>query len=125
MNVPNFHDGYFDGLWMGPNKLVHLFLRTVDEKPFTLVLQGVERLTLSEVKEGNIILDLVARDSKGMTLSDIKELYGVDADKPQATNLLNAAKERGFQLLEINPSYGAAGLALFQTFELIQGVSQS
>jgi hypothetical protein len=42
MNIPNFHDGYFDGLPVGPNKLAHLFLRTQDGRAFTLALQEVE-----------------------------------------------------------------------------------
>jgi hypothetical protein len=47
-------------------------------------------------------------------------LYSVDADAPQATDLLRAKREQGFQLLEINASYGARGLVLFQAFETRQ-----
>jgi hypothetical protein len=57
MNVPNFHDGHFDGLRIGPSKVVSLFLKTQDGKSFSLVLQEVDALTLSEVKQGNIIFD--------------------------------------------------------------------
>ena len=46
------------------------------------------------------------------------ELYSVDVDAPQATNLLTAKREQRYQLLEINTSYGAQGLVLFQTFEM-------
>ena len=120
MNVPNFHDGHFDGLRIGPSKLVSLFLRTQDEKSFTLLLQEVEALTLCEVKQGNIILDLVFRSSVELTCSDMAELYSVDVDAPQATELLRANREQGLQLLEINASYGARGLVLFRAFEIRQ-----
>lgn len=120
MEMPNFHDGHFDGLRIGPGKLVRLFLRTHDEKSYILVLQEVDALTLSEVKEGNIILDLALRSAGDLTHSDMAELYSVDVDAPMATDLLRAKREQGLQLLEINPSYGAKGLVLFQTFELRQ-----
>jgi hypothetical protein len=118
MNVPNFHDGHFDGLLIGPNKLVSLFVKTQDGKSFTLLLEDVDALTLSEVKQGNIIFDLVFRNTGELTCSDIAELYSVDAGAPQAADLLRAKREQGFQLLEINASYGARGLVLFRAFEM-------
>jgi len=120
MPIPNFHDCYFDGIWIGPNKLVHLFLRMADQQSFVLGLSGVERLTLTEVKQGNIILDLVFRGAGEITQVDIAELYGVDADSPQCVSLVNAAAERQLQVLEINPSYGAKGLALFHSWDIAQ-----
>ena len=120
MEIPNFHDGYFDGLWVGPNKLVKIFLRTTDRQPFVLSLQGVQALTFTDIKQGNIVLDLVFRNTKGITHSDISELYGVSADSPQVVNLMESATERGLQVLEINPSYGAQGLALFQSWDISQ-----
>jgi hypothetical protein len=123
--IPNFHDGYFDGIWLAPNKLVHCFLRTVKEQPFILILEGVQALILTDLKQGNIILDLVLRSTTEITPSDIEELYGVGSGTPQVTALLKAATERGFQVLEINPSYGAQGLVLFQNWNLIQREIQS
>ena len=120
MNIPNFHDGHFDGLRIGPDKLVNLFLRTQDGQSFTLVLQEVDALTLSEIRQGNIVFDLVFRSTGELTRSDMAELYSVDVDAPQVTDLLRVKREQGLQLLEINASYGAQGLVLFQTFELRQ-----
>jgi hypothetical protein len=120
MNIPNFHDGHFDGLRIGTSKLVDLFLRTQDGKSFTLALQEVDALTLSEIKQGNIIFDLVFRSTGELTRSDMAELYSVDVDAPQAADLLTAKREQGFQLLEINASYGAQGVVLFQTFKIRQ-----
>ncbi|SRR6266478_1249958 len=121
MQVPNFHDGYFDGFWLGPNKSVHLFLRTFSEISYTLVLQNVQALTLSGAKAGNIILDLVFRSAQETTSSDIVELYEVDTETAQTENLLNSARERNLQILELNPSYGAQGLILFGTWEIKEG----
>jgi hypothetical protein len=118
MNIPNFHDGHFDRLLIAPSKLVKLFLRTRDGKSFILILQEVDALALSEVKQGNIIFDLVFRGTAELTRSDMAELYTVDVDAPQTTDLLKAKREQGFQLLEINASYGAQGLVLFQAFEI-------
>ena len=120
MQIPNFHDGHFDGIWTGPNKRVELFLRTSDGQSFVLSLEGVQALAFSDIKQGNIILDLVFRSTKEITHSDIAELYGVGADTPQGASLMKAATERGLQVLEMNPSYGAQRLALFQTWGLIQ-----
>ena len=61
-----------------------------------MVLQEVDALTLSEVKQGNIILDLVFHSTGELTRSDMAELYSVDADAPQATDLLRAKREQGF-----------------------------
>lgn len=118
MNVPDFHDGRFDGFWIAADEAVHLFLRTQGGERFTLILRGVERLSLDEIKEGNIILDVVFRNADQLTTSDIEELYDADADSPQAVGLLKKARERGLRALEINPSYGAVALFLFQTSEI-------
>jgi hypothetical protein len=120
MQIPNFHDGHFDGIWTGPSKRAELFLRTSDGQSFVLSLEGVQALAFSDIKQGNIILDLVLRSTKEITRSDIAELYGVGADTLQGASLMKAATERRLQVLEMNPSYGAQGLALFQTWDLSQ-----
>lgn len=120
MDVPSFHDGYFEGLRLGPDKLVHLFLRTVHGESYTLTLRGVERLALTEVRQGNILFDLVFRGPEEITLSDIQDLYlyGNRGDTSQATNLLQRTHTQGFRVLEINATYGAQGLVLFQDCEI-------
>jgi hypothetical protein len=120
MKIPNFHDGYFDGFWIGPSKLVQFFLRTADRESFVLILEGVQALALTDVKQGNIILDLVFRGTGELTHSDIQDLYGVGPDTLQVLSLLKTAKEQRLQVLEVNSSYGAQGLVLFQSWELSQ-----
>jgi len=123
MNIPSFHDGHFDRLRIGPNERVNLFLTTQDGKSFILILHEVDHLTLSEIKEGNTILDLVFRSPGALARSDIAGLYSMDVDAPKATDLLRAKREQGFQFLELNASYGSQGLALFQTCEIRQATS--
>jgi len=119
MNIPNFHDGHFDGLRIGPNKELRLFLRTQEGNSFTLALRGVDALALSEVKQDNIVFDLVLRSGMQLTISDIEELFGVEADTPQAADLLKAKRGKELQLLELSASYGAHGLVLFQSVEIL------
>jgi len=89
-----------------------------------LALHGVQALTISGAKAGNIILDLVFLSSHEVTSSDIGELYGVDANTEQAEKLLRTTQEKELQILEFNPSYGAQGLILFETCEINEGVDR-
>lgn len=75
-------------------------------------------LILSEVKQGNIIFDLVFRKDRQLSNSDMQELFDVKADGPQASDLLKVKRDKGLQLLELNASYGAHGLVLFQSIEI-------
>ena len=118
MQIPSFHDGGFDGFKIGPDKQVQLYLTTVKHESFVLVLEGVEVLTLNDVRQGNIIFDLVIRSGHELTVSDIEYVYGIGNTPTDAGRLLNAAVDKGLQLLEINPSYGAEGMALFRTWKL-------
>jgi hypothetical protein len=118
MKMPNFHDGYFDGLWLGSDKLVRLFLRTCDHQSYTMTLQGVHALAVSGVRAGNIIMDLVFRSAREITPSDVRDLYDVDSSTEQAAKLLKSMREKELQILELNASYGAQGLLLFETCEI-------
>jgi hypothetical protein len=101
-----------------------MFLRTVDQKSFVLELEGVQRLALSDVKERNIILDLVIRATDELTHTDIETAYGIATDSPQVARLLATAKEDHLQALEINPSYGAEGTILFRSWKISPITSQ-
>lgn len=118
MDIPNLHDGFFDGFRIKPNKVVQLFLRTSDEKTFAFILGGVRAMRISGVMNGNIILDVIVRSGQQITLADICEVYSLADAAPQAPALLAAAREQGLQLMELNPSYGAEGLLLFGSLEL-------
>jgi hypothetical protein len=121
MNIPNLHDGYFEGFWTGPNKEVHMFLRALDGARFTVVMHGVDALSLSNIKQGNIIFDVLVRGAQDLTVDDIQELYGVARDSPMAAELLDLKVKESLQVLEINPSYGAQGVVSFRTIEVRDG----
>ena len=93
-------------------------LRSAAKRPYILVLKGVERLALGGVKEGNIILDLVFRNASDATPADVVQLYDVDATWEQASKILDNLRKEELQILELNPSYGADGLFLFESFEI-------
>ena len=105
MEIPSFHDGFFDGFRLDSNKSLQIFLRTADNVRHTLLLGGVQAL----------IFDLVFRDAQQATPSDIAELYEVSLDTEQARNLLRFVQAKKLQILELNPSYSALGLILFET----------
>ncbi len=119
MNMPDLHDGYFEGLWIGPDKDVHIFLRELNGNRITLILREVNALSLSGIKEGNIIFDVVVRGPQDLTLDDIEHLHGVSKNSSKASDLLDLMVKRELKVLEINPSYGAQGLVSFRAFELV------
>lgn len=118
MDFQSFHDGHFDGIHLEPVKTVHIFLRAANKDRYILVLRGVEALTLSGIKAGNIILDLVIRGAREATSTDVQELYDLDESNEQVAKLLKTTREKKLQILELNPSYGASGLFLFESFEI-------
>jgi len=86
---------------IGPDRKLRLFLRTHHGSPFTLAFHGVDALTLTEIKYGNIVFDLVLRNSLQLTTSDIEALFDVKPDTQQAADVLKAKSGAGLQLLEI------------------------
>jgi hypothetical protein len=118
MQIPTFQDGGFEGFKRGSDKQVQLYLTTGERESFVLMLEGVEVLTLTDIREGNIIFDLVIRSGHELTVSDIEYVYGIRNTPTDAGRLLKAAVDKGLQLLEINPSYGAEGMVLFRTWKL-------
>jgi hypothetical protein len=118
--IPDFHDGYFDGLWISGQKKVHMFLRTVDKKPFTLVLHAVKLLKASNVRQGNIILELALVDTQQITAAHIADLYEFARGRPEESieKFLSSARNERLNVLEMSSSYGAECIALFHRGEL-------
>jgi hypothetical protein len=119
-DLPDMHDGFFDGLWTSENKKAYLFLRTYTGGRSTLVLKDLERIDVSNFKAGNIIFDVVFVDSGELTVEHIQQLYQF-SDSGKAQQFLEKAQDRGLRLLQVNPSYGADCTALFQTAEILPG----
>jgi len=104
--IPDFHDGFFDGLWVSDEKRVHLFLRTVDKKPFTLVLRGVKLFNASNIRQGNIILDLALLDAQQLTTAHIAEIYEFEGEQQEEKikRFLASAQEELLNALEMSTS---------------------
>lgn len=114
-----FHDGYFEGIWIPGTGTVHVFLSTSDRQQSTAVLSGVVMLKASGLKEGNIILEVGTRDGN---LDDIAVLYDLGPDHEPATwetELVDKISRRFLLLFEINPSYGGECLILAKALELL------
>jgi hypothetical protein len=119
-NIPDFHDGFFDGLWISDQKRIHVFLRAADKKPFTLILHGAMLLNASNVKQANIILDLVVLDAEHITAEHIGKLYELGAQREEKIEQFWAsAQHEGLNVLELSSSYGADCIALFRRAELL------
>jgi len=120
-NYGQFHDGFFEGLWIPDKETVHVFLSTLKKERTTVVLTGVVMLKASGLKEGNIIFDVLTRDHDEITLQDIAELYELPGHEPAAWEhqLLKKASDQSFQMFELNPSYGGSCLILARTTEFM------
>jgi hypothetical protein len=113
--LPNLHDGFFDGVWLSADKRARFFVRTVAGERSTIILTDVEALNICGLRAGNIIFDLVLIAPDKLTVKDIEQAYDLKSgDVEMATRLLDKAQKQGLSALEINPSYGAEGLAIFR-----------
>jgi hypothetical protein len=120
MTLPDLHDGFFDGVWLSADKGARFFVRTVAGERSTIVLTGVEALNICGLRAGNIIFDLVLIASDELTVQDIEQAYDLKSGEVEtARQLLGNAQERGLSALQINPSYGAEGTAMFRAVATI------
>jgi len=109
--LPNLHDGFFDGVWRSADKRARFFVRTLMGERSTIILTDVEALNIRGLGAGNIIFD-----PDSLTVENIEQAYDLKrGDVEMARQLLGKAKERGLSALEINPSYGAEGTAIFRS----------
>jgi hypothetical protein len=119
-DLPDIHDGYFDGLWVSSKKSVHLFLRTDRGERSTIVLKDVEAMNVSNFLAGNIIFDIVVVDSNKLTIGDIEQLYQLQPTQAEmAERLFREAQQQDLSVLYITPSYGAQCAVLFQASEIL------
>ncbi len=113
--LPNLHDGFFDGVWLSADKCARFFVRTVAGERSTIILTDVEALNIRALRAGNIIFDLVLIAPDKLTVQDIEQAYDLKSGEIEmARQLLGKAQEQSLYGLEINPSYGAEGTAIFR-----------
>lgn len=117
-----FHDGSFDGIWLD-GKSAHIFLATPDHESHVIVASGVTLLKADDVRQGNIIFDVLPRSAAELSPDDL-DVFLHDSDDPKrqegATALLETARANGLSFLQITPSYGAICSVMAKTFELIR-----
>lgn len=115
-----FHDGSFEGLWIDA-KFAHIFLATGTRERYVLVAHDVEVLKADDVRQGNIIFDVVEHTVAEIDASDLGEFcYGDDVQVSSESNaLFKRAGANGLVLLQISSSYGATCVVLAKTFELL------
>ena len=88
---------------------------TVAGERSTIILTDVEALNICGLRAGNIIFDLVLIAPDKLTVQDIEQAYDLKSGEVEkASQLLHKAQQQGLSGLEINPSYGAEGTALFR-----------
>ena len=120
-NYGIFHDGSFDGLLLD-DKSAHIFVATDAHERHVIVADGVVVLKADDIRQGNIILDVVARHASELSANDLDAfLYDPQdpKEKEQAAVLLRRAQTGALTLLQISPSYGATCSVLAKTFELL------
>jgi hypothetical protein len=115
---PNFHDGFIDGLLVTDVE-VRIFLQTVGQKKFTVVLSGVKSLVLDDFRRGNIILSVDWLDPAGLHNESVCRLYQVEEKSSLQERWILEAQRDGLQALEIIPSYGGVLAAIFQGREIL------
>jgi len=116
-----FHDGFFDGIWID-DKVVHVYVRTLEGERFVAVASDVASLSAGGFKAGNIIFDVVTRDQEDITGEDIVDLYDLRdglAGEKQGAELLATAHRAGLIILEISPSYGGSCIILARSVDLM------
>jgi len=119
LTLPSFHDGYLDGVLLSENKGAHLFVRTQENRRFTIVLKGLKALEISSFWSGNIIFDLILVSPEALTNETVQQAYPHCLSPEENQRRLEKAKEQKLSALEISSSYGAECTALFRDVHVL------
>jgi hypothetical protein len=108
-------EAFFDGVWLSVDKRARFIVRTEAGERSTIILTDVEALKICGLRAGNVIFELVLIAPDKLTMKDIEHAYDLKSgDVEMARRLLGKVQEQGLSGLQINPSYGAEGTAIFQ-----------
>jgi hypothetical protein len=121
----DFHDGFVDGIFVS-GTTARIFLRTEGGRGFTLVLRGVDALSVNDFRKGNIVFEVNVVDLDQIDKDFVFGLYGYSEQSKQnfvLTEWVENAKKRDLKAIEIIPSYGSAVSVLTEDYELIDGMS--
>ena len=121
-SIPDLHDGSFDGVWVSDKKCACLFVRTENGEPFTILLTNVARLNIRNLRQGNIIFDVVLITPDALSIEQVNETYDLGHEREEMSRrLLEKAQQQGLCALVMSTSYGAEGTVLFQAAKVVPG----
>ena len=115
-----FHDGFVDGFFIREPQVI-IFIRTDDNEAFALIADGVTRMRVDSLLQGNIIFDIVIRRGEELTRRDV-DIYGFAAGsdgEERASEMLQQLRTENRVALEINPSYGCECFLIAHAVTLI------
>lgn len=119
-----FHDGFLDGLWTEKARnRVHIFLRTVHNKLFTVRVDGIVALNLNGFREGNVIFELSTLNGDEITPEHIEQVYEFPEGESgirYRSRVIERVRSENLILLRISPSYGATCVALGHAVSLAE-----
>lgn len=100
----------------------HIHIKTTSGERFTAVANEVAALSADGFRAGNIIFEVVTRESAEITRQDLKDLYELvegAAGESQRDRLMEKIQAHALRSLEINPSYGGRCLVLASSIEFV------
>jgi hypothetical protein len=122
-NLPDFHDGFVDGVFSF-DSTVRIFLRSVTDDKFTLVLDEVDALRINDFKKGNIIFELRFLSPDQLDADFVFETHDYSEQHKKNFALkdwIGKTQEKELTAIEITPSYGCSLLALFKIQAIFRG----
>jgi hypothetical protein len=122
-DLPDFHDGYVDG-GFSSDSTVRILLRSVSGEEFTLVLDEVDALRVTDLMTGNIILELKLLMPDQLDPNFVFGIYEYSDEHKKKfvfQDWVEKATQWGMNALEITPSYGCCLLALFRNHTIVGG----
>jgi hypothetical protein len=101
-----FHDARFVGIMLLEEGRCAVFLRKVDGDLERILLSGVERLCVNDLREGNIVLDVAAYTGADASVEAVLEFLSIDLDKHRAfgDRIVARLHARELTFFQINPS---------------------
>jgi hypothetical protein len=110
LREPHLHDGKLEGIVLQPEGAVKLMVSTVGGNRYEIQLHGVTRFFATDVREGNIILDITIARGEEVSLDLMREVAhrtsGGWPEMPYLEVLREQVVRDSLYVLELNPSYG-------------------
>lgn len=115
----DFHDGKLRGIHLLGEGVAELDLCSYEYARYSLRLEGVAKLRMTEFKEGNTINSLVVRPATLISREMIADLLGPDPISVHVSSVYNTCVEKSLFFVELQPSYGCTLVATCSHVALI------